>query len=248
MKKWILLLASGLLFSSCEKIKDAAQNQNNNPSTTPSAQYPVPDNVDAALVAINTTTTISVPVVGQQTIIQGTAVARFFNGSGAGTVTCEGESLELQDQTYLFIPEIGDSEGISYSRPIDWEVSGGSDVAAFTHSINGDVPELGALTGDTDGEVNLAQDLTISIDTDDSNLTMADSILYVLIDKEGTLYRRTVPASQTSITINAGAMSDLVAGQGYLQANAFTYDLESINGSSMVFIRQGTNTKLVEFK
>jgi hypothetical protein len=249
MKKWIFLLAVGLSFASCEEIKDAAENNNNNStSSSPDAQYPVPDGVSAALVALNTTTTVSVPVVGDQTVIQGTAVARFFGGPAAGEVTCEGETLEEQGDAYLYIPDVSDTEGISFSAPIEWSVSGGADVSAFSHNVNGEVPELGALSGDSDGEVDLSQDLALSIDVANSNLSMADSILYVLIDKEGTLYKRTVAASQTSITINAGAMNDLVTGQGYLQANAFTYDLEDINGSTMAFIRQGSNTKLVDFK
>jgi hypothetical protein len=249
MKKYILPLFAALALVACE---EESKNEPDPQPSTPNAVNPsIPMGVDAVFIAINTASTITAPFIGEQTIYVGTAVATSSDNSDMGSVTCEGEELTNNSNgSYTYTPGLTSTQGLDFDRPINWSVGGGSTIRNFSYDHSVSMPEIGGVAGDTDGEVDLAQGITLSLGAN-TDLGSADSLYYVIYDKDGEFALKRASRNVRSMTFSNAELSGLSAGFGYIQINAFTYLVAPTSpqgGESVAFVAQGTNTKSVTLK
>lgn len=233
----------------CEKKEET--NQDPDP-VTPSAPS-VEVDADAFLIALKTTTVIDVPVFGEQMIQSGSATASFMDGKGgtapqnAGTVECEGEELKNQNNSYFYQPSATNTEGISFGSSVGWSVAGNGDVPAFNETYNREVPEIGSLSS-VGSEVEISGEFTFGYSSTGTDVSEADSIIFNVIDQNGTIITQTHSKSTTSVTFSTDDMGKLTAGGGYVQVAAFNYEIRDVSGYKVVFINEGVNTKAVSLK
>ncbi len=250
MKKLTVLAALLMVAVACEKTEDA-----NSQSSTPPTPSITVKGADAVLVAINTSSTTEVPVIGTTTIVIGTASANFFDGKGgttrqnAGKVECIGEELKNESNSYFYQPSQTNPSGLSFGGTVGWKVAGNGDVPAINEVYNKEVPQVGALSG-ASAEVSRGSDLTLGFDPNDlySDIGSADSILFNVIDKNGKILSQTKSKSATSATFTASQMGTLAEGLAFLQVAAYNYQLKDYNGYKVAFINQGANTRSVTLK
>ncbi len=248
MKKYLLALSACLVLVACEEEENQDNNQNDQP-TTPTALNPTPSgDVDAVFVALNTASTIDVPIFGEQTVQIGTATANSLDGTDMGTVTAEDQELRNNGGgSYFYQPGPTNTEGISYDRSVEWSVGGGSNVGSFTYNYLREVPEMQGVSGDIEGELDLSQNVTISYSSA-SDLGDADSLYFAIYDAKGNYVLKRSGANQRSMEFTTAETSSLSSGFGYIQVNAFTYSIVNQGGADCAFIVQGSNTKSVTIK
>jgi hypothetical protein len=107
------------------------------------------------------------------------------------------------------------------------------------------VPTIAEVTGDMDGSVDLADSFTMGFTTNMSSLGDADSLYFIVYDQSGNNVIKKTSRSTTSVTFTPGEMNALDNGPGFIQVNAFTYDIETVGGSTVAFVAQGSSTKSV---
>jgi hypothetical protein len=248
MKKYVLPFLALMVLSACEG-EDDDNDSSNDQQTAPEAFNPTPNQpVDAVFIALNTGSTVEVPFFGPQTVYTGTAVANSNDQTDMGTVSAEGTELTNNGNgNYFYRPGVTDTEGINFSRPVDWEVGGGSTVGSFNYSYSASVPEVEGVAGDENGELDLSQTVTLSYSSD-SDLGSADSLYFMIYDAVGNFALKRSGANTTSMSFTTAETSALADGFGYIQVNAFTYTVENEGGATCAFIAQGTNTKTVTLK
>jgi hypothetical protein len=250
MKKSILFSLLALAFVACEKEEEQPTA---NPSTPQALQPSVGSNPDAILVALNISSTQDVPFIGPTTIVAGSAVASFPNASGAGqnvgSVSCDGTNLSFSNGSYFFQPSATDPTGLDFGSSVPWTVAGGSGVAAFNATYNRSVPRIGLITGATSSTTR-GNGLSLSVNSSDANtnISNADSLMFVVYDKNGKYLRKTQAKAQTTVAFNAAELNTLAAGAGYVQVNAYNFEVRTISGLEVAFINQGSNTVATEWK
>jgi hypothetical protein len=248
MKKYILPFFAALALVACSEDEE---NEPDPQPSNPSAVNPTIPGVDAIFIALNTASTITAPIVGEQTIFIGTAVANASDNSSMGTVSCEGEELNNNGNgSYTYTPGFTSTQGLSFDRPINWSIGGGSSISSFNYDHSVSIPEIGGVVGDTDGEVDLTQGITLSLGAN-TDLGSADSLYYVIYDKNGEFALKRAPRNVRSMSFSNAELSALATGFGYIQINAFTYLIAPTSpqgGESAAFIAQGSNTKSVTLK
>lgn len=251
MKRSFLAVLLSLAFVACEK--DTTQTDNPNPTSPQALQPTVASNPDALLVALNISSTQEVPIIGTTTVIVGSAVASFPNSNGdgqnAGSVSCDGNNLSYANGSYVFQPSQTNPTGLQFGSSVPWSISGGSGIAAFNASYNRSVPSIGAVGG-ASGSIKRADGLSLSLNNSDTytNISSADSLLFVVYDKNGKYLQKTQAKSQTTASFTAAELNTLATGAGYVQVNAYNFEVRDVNGLEVVFINQGSNTVATEWK
>ncbi|MGB0918887.1 MAG: hypothetical protein ACPGU4_14935, partial [Flavobacteriales bacterium] len=140
--------------------------EDDNTTSQPSPPTPAFADGYATLSAVKTITYQDIPGFGEIEVDFGLAVGVFFNGVdydtylNAGSVTCEGEALEEQDNgSYVYLPSQTSASGIDFSGNPDWNVSGSADIPAFSHTTNIGFPTVGAINSSS--SVNSGSDYTL---------------------------------------------------------------------------------------
>lgn len=253
MKKLLCLFVAGALLSSCEKKSD---DTTTDPDPTPAAPSPTVNIPGAmgSLIAVKSSSTITIPGIGDQTSIIGTATANFNDGTttsvSAGTVECMSKELSSQNGAYFYQPGLTNPTGIDFDgSAVDWDVEGNGNVPAFSYSYMEEVPQIGNITG-AEGDVKRSENLTISIDMGNSStdISSADSLLFNVIDKNGKTLMQTTAPSTTSHTFSASEMGTLAEGFAYIQVVGYNYMLRSESGYDVAYINVGATTKNVTLK
>ena len=254
MKRLLLMLflMAGVLVS-CEEDDndDDNNNQDNNTTEDPTSfEPPGLSDLDAVMIALNTSTTIEVPLVGTTTQITGMALARFVGVTDAGTVSCEGQELQNNQGAYFFTIGPANPMGIDFDNSVEWDVSGSGSVNAFNYSYMKSVPEIGPITGVTNDEVDRSQDLTVGLDVNSSetDISSADSLAFVVIDSDGTLLMKTQGKSQNTATFTASELGGLATGQGFVQVVGYTYMVRQEGSLDVAYLNEGVAVKTVDIK
>lgn len=240
-----------LTFVACEKEENEEEPAS---SVAPQALQPnVGDSPEAILVALQISATQDVPIIGPTTIVTGSAVASFpdnnGNGQDAGTVTVDGSTLSYNNGAYVYTPSATDPSGLDFGSSIPWTVQGKGNVAGFNETYARSVPSIGAVSG-AEASVSRSSSLSLGIDASDinTNIASADSLLFVVYDNSGKYILKTQAISQTTATFSASELGTLAAGAGYIQVNAYNFEVRDVSGAEVVFINQGSTTLATEWK
>ena len=209
----------------------------------PASNPPTPTFNDGygTLSAVKSVTFQDVPVVGQVEIDLGLAVAVFFNGVdynsfvNGGAVTCEGESLEEQDNgSYVFLPSQNTPTGIDFSGNPDWSVGGNGDVPAFSHTTGIGFPSVGAINSGT--TVSSGSDYTLSV----ASVSGADSVIFMM---GGVVH--TVPGNQTSTVFTSAEIDGMGTGPNYAQAAAYKVEQATYSSKNFWFVNEKVVTQSI---
>ncbi len=253
MRKFALLAFVLLAAFACEKTEETTENPENN--NNPPAPAITINGTDAVLIAIQTSSTTEVPIIGTTVFVTGTASATFFDGNGgttalnAGKVECVGEELTNQNNAYFYQPSQNNPSGLSFGATVGWSVAGNGAVPAINEVYNKEVPEIGNVNG-VGADVDRTSELTISFDPNNmhTDISDADSIMFNVFDKDGKLLSQTKATTQTSATFTAAEMGTLAEGFGFVQIAAYNFEVKDYSGYKVAFINQGANTKTVNLK
>ncbi len=196
----------------------------NNNSSASSPQF---SDADAALIAVESVT----KTVGLSITI-GTAVATFNDGSGtlvdAGTVMVEGETMtKNSNNSYTYTASQTAPQGISFSQPIAWSISGSSDVTAFSENRTQTFPTVGDVN--SAATVDKSDGYTLSV----PNVSGADSVMFFVGDVSKTL-----GGSTTSYTFSSAELGSLANGTSIAQVAAFDIDNKTINSKKVYFLTE----------
>jgi len=250
MKKYLFLVLAGAMFAACEKEeKDETPDSQPQPEPTPSV---VINDAQGSLIAVNTTTSISVAGF-EQTIVSGTATASFSeNGQdavSAGTVSCMGEELDYQSGSYFSMPNATNPTGIDFAgSAVEWDVAGNGSIPGFSYSYTEEVPEIGGIDG-IDDELDRSTDVTLSVEAgSNTDISSADSLMFNIIDKNGKMISETTAPSVTAHTFTSAQLADLATGAAYIQITGYNYLVRDESGYKLAFINLGAITKNVTIK
>ncbi|WP_041627664.1 hypothetical protein [Owenweeksia hongkongensis] len=253
MKKLLCLFVAGALLSSCEKKSDDTTTDPDPTPTAPSPTVNIPG-VMGSLVAVKSSSTVTVPGLGDQTTIIGTATANFSDGTStsvsAGTVECMNQKLTSQNGAYFYKPGFTNPSGIDFDgSAVEWDVAGNGSIPAFSYNYMEEVPQIGGITG-ASGDVKRSEDLTISIDMGNvsTDISSADSLMFNVIDKNGKTLMQTTAPNTTSYTFSASQMGTLAEGFAYVQVVGYNYLLRTETGYEVAYINLGAMTKNVTLK
>ena len=249
MKKLIYLIIAGTVLASCKKKDDATDNTQQK-QTTPSPTVVI-NGAQGTLVALNTTTTISIAGF-EQTIVSGTATATFTdNGKNvsAGKVSCMGEDLDYQNGAYFSMPSATNPTGVDFNgSTVDWEAAGNGNIPAFTYSYMEEVPQINGIDN-VDSDVDRASNLLVRLQTGGiTDISSADSLMYNVIDKNGKMLSVTTAPNIKSHEFTSSELGTLDAGFAYVQITAYNYLVRDENGYKLAFINMGAITKNVTLK
>lgn len=228
-------LASLVAFSvtSCNLLPDEEDLQ---PDTNQSPPPPTPTIADGygTLAAVKTVATQELPGFGTVEVDFGVAVGVFFNGMNydsylnAGTVTCETEELDVQENgSYVFIPSQTSATGIDYSGNPDWNVSGSADVAGFSHTTSIGFPTVGAVTSSS--TVNSGSNYTLTV----ANVTGADSVIFQIGD-----VLHTEEGNATSSTFTSAELSGIGTGATVAQVAAYKIEEATYSAKNYWFVNE----------
>lgn len=249
-KHYVAILMSLSLFvvaiSGCKKDEDDSPAKPTEKSSTDLFNY---SDAYGIFAAVRTVTTQEVPMAGTIEIEVGTAVAAIWENPGSttyqdmGTVTAEGEDLDKQSSNaYIFAPKTTDPEGLSFSSPVSWSVSGSSNISAFTHNHSG-FPSNPTILSEKE-TITRSAGYTFDV----SSVSGADSILFVIASGSKYLEKR-IPGWQSEVEFTADEMETLEASsQGLLQVTPYKLDSKVVDGKKLYFVNQVTVSHFAEFK
>ncbi len=246
--KLLVVLVVLMAAAGCNKDND---NNTNTTNTVSSAELFNYSDSWGLLAGVKTVTYQTVPIIGQQEIILGTAVAAFPTTQGgttyqdAGTVQCNTKTLTKQsNNAYVFQPSQTDVTGIDFSSGADWNISGAASIPAITTSFNS-FPSTPSITSNKEN-VSLSSGYTFSI----SSVSNADSILFILASGSGYVQKR-VGGNATSVTFSASDLSTLSASSyGLLQVTPYRYTTNTsiIPGKKVYLVNQVTVSDVASFE
>lgn len=247
--KLVAVLVVLVAVAGCNKDND--NNNTNTTNTVSSAELFNYSDSWGLLAAVKTVTYQTVPIIGQQEIILGTAVAAFPTTQGgttyqdAGTVQCNTKTLTKQsNNAYVFQPSQTDVTGIDFSSGADWNISGAASIPPITTSFNS-FPSTPSITSNKEN-VSLSSGYTFSI----SSVSNADSILFILASGSGYVQKR-VGGNATSVTFSASDLSSLSASSyGLLQVTPYRYTTNTsiIPGKKVYLVNQVTVSDIASFE
>lgn len=246
--KLLVVLVVLIVAAGCNKDNN---NNTNTTSTVSSTQLFNYSDSWGLLAAVKTVTYQTVPIIGQQEIILGTAVAAFPSSQGgttyldAGNVQCNTKTLNKQsNNSYIFQPTQTDVTGIDFGSGVDWNVSGAGSIPAINTSFNS-FPSTPSITSNKES-VSLGSGYTFSI----SSVSNADSILFILASGSGYVEKR-VGGNATSVTFSASDLSSLSASSyGLLQVTPYRYTTNTsiIPGKKVYLVNQVTVSDVASFE
>lgn len=191
----------------------------------------------AVLVATKTKTAVAGTI-----ITFGTAVAVFYANPGddefieAGTVTVEGEDLDLMDnKSYAYTGGVRSSTifpGIEYTNPILWEVSGQAPVTGFNHGLTGNFPNTDTITSSK--TINKNSSYTLKV----AGVSHADSVLFNIGAANGSRVTKTLPGNANSCTFSAAELSVLEGSVGIAQVAPYRVTSATYSGRKNYFVRE----------
>lgn len=240
-----LVSVMALSFAACNK----DDNDDTNTNTPTATTIPPIENADAIMVGIKTITFINQGGFEFQQPYN-TATAAFGNlqtGAfvDAGTVDVDGNMLEKVDNNayvYTTAPTATNPAGIDFGSSYDWNVTGGSGFAAFSHTVSFGFPSIGNITSAT-GTISTATDYTLSI----QNVSNADSVIYQIAGGSGNNnILVTKPGNATSHTFSAADLAALGSGPAILQVAAYKLDNDNKGGKTVYFINETVVSEIVE--
>ncbi len=246
----LFLVAGNMVLSSCKKDKEE---ETPTPTPTPAAPgnpNPAPDSAFGALVAIQTSNYITVPLVGEINQPIGVALGVFGNlitpaYVDAGTVSVNASALTKQSNgSYVFTPSGTATTGIDFGDEVHWIASGNAttSVPAIDVMVSRPVPTGPKYSGATSIPINAAFTLSSSVTIAD-----ADSIYYSVIGNGATV-QKVVDGNVQSVTFSAAEMTSLGAGGGYVQIAPYNISSQLISGKRIYFVNESVATKSVTFQ
>jgi len=252
MKKLIVLsvvyFAVISFFISCKK-EDPTPTPTPTPATTPAPPSVNPQGADGVLAALKIRTYQN---VGGFDIDINIGVASCgFNVSGSscvdgGTVKCAGKSLtSTSNACYVYNPTTTEPNGIEYSGPVTWEVSGNSanGIVAFTYDNTDGWPTMGDVSLPT-GNINRNNPLTLTSNVD---ITNADSTIFVVSAGSSQLTKVVGPGI-SSVTFTAAEMGTLGTGYGIVQVNPYKMHPKVYGGKTFYFVNMVSLSKSATFE
>ncbi|MDB4656039.1 hypothetical protein OAE48_04240 [Flavobacteriales bacterium] len=240
--KWTRFFAlAGLVCLSVTSCNLLPDDEDNNASAQPAPPTPTISDGYATLSAVKTVTFQDIPGFGQIEVDFGIAVGVFFNGVdyntylNAGTVTCESETLEEQDNgSYVFIPSQTSASGIDFSGNPDWNVTGSADVSAFSHTTSIGFPTVGTINSSS--TVSSGSDYTLTV----ASVTGADSVIFMM---GGVVH--TEAGNATSSTFTSAEISGMGTGTNFAQAAAYKIEEATYGAKNYWFVNEKVVTQSI---
>ncbi|MFM2285846.1 MAG: hypothetical protein RLZZ543_1343 [Bacteroidota bacterium] len=244
----LLLLTSSLALSSCKKDEEEEPEPAPAPAA-PSNPIPAPSAAFGALVAVQTSNYVTVPLIGEINQPVGVAVGVFGNlltpaYVNAGTVQVNATALTQQsNKTYLYTPAATTPTGIDFNDSVIWSVSGDATTTApaIDYTVPRNMPTGPKYSGST--TIGRTADFTLNSSV---AIADADSIIYNVISNGKTITRTTAGTIQ-SVTFSAAEMGTLTAGGGYVQIVPFNISAQTFSGKQIYFVNESVATKQVTF-
>jgi hypothetical protein len=230
----------GLTLSSCtqEEIdKLVNQAQNNPPSgLTPSNNVPIPSWDDAHGVLVTT----KVKALNSGVSLEvGVANAVFFSAAGdtsfvdAGTVKVESKALVKEaNNSYSFVPSQTEPNGIAYTNPVTWEVSGNGTVPAINQDLTGTWPDADSITSALTFDNNSAYTLTAS------TVSGADSVIFMVVGSDGKYLLKYLGGNATTCTFTQVEMANIAPGTGLVQVVPLKVTTNTSGSRKYYYVRQ----------
>lgn len=227
-----------LSVTSCNLLPD-----DDEPQTQTQPDPPTPTIADGygTLAAVKSVTFQDVPVVGLVEVDLGLAVGVFFNGVNydtylnAGSVTCEGDNLEEQDNgSYVYLPSQTNATGIDFSGNPDWNVTGSADIPAFSHTTSIGFPTVGEITSSS--TVSNGSDYTLTV----ASVTGADSVIFMM---GGVVH--TEAGNATSSTFTSAEISGMGTGANFAQAAAYKIEEATYSAKNYWFVNEKVVTESI---
>ena len=246
MKKVIFAIgAVSFLFASCDKVKTPVTNPTTT-NTNSSAPTPIPGNGDGGIVAVQSVTKTTVGGFPITTTL-GTAVAVFGNLSSAsysdaGNVTLNTKSLAKQtNNSYVFTPTATDITGIDLSGSLNWNVSGGAGVGAFTHDASAQgMPVADDISGSFT-TINSNNSFTLSTSGSISN---SDSVYFQLSGPTSTVLKR-MAGNTSSVTFTAAEVQAAGKGSGVVIIAPWNWTVKSLGGKQINVVNEVALSRVV---
>lgn len=245
----LVAFAALLFMASCEKdTKTPTTPATNTPANTAGPQPVMPspsgNNLSGALVSLRMK--YSMQPVGSPMpvdINSEMALAVFYTAAGgttkadAGTVSVNAIDLEKQnDASYFKWANVGSTPSdLKFDDGSDWNISGGSDVQAFTYNHNIDFPDY---KGTLPSSVTKSSGLELTFNS--STLTGADSV-YVLVAAGDKSVLKSYKATAGKVSISASDLQSLPTvtdNTAFLEVCPFKYTEVVRNGKNYFFIKE----------
>lgn len=250
----VLPLAAMLAVTSCNEGANAPTPPANEPPkvTTPGDGYGV-----LGVVRVNGVySTPSYPGVPSYDVEYtiGTAIAGFWATAGgttyvpAGNVTVNDSALAQSNNAYAFQPKgvaAGDDIGLNtYAGQFYWNVTGSSDVEAFTYSGPCCLPNVGKITSDKDITTSAAYTVTL-----DSYISGGDSVIWILAGPDATI-THTTGVGVNSHTFTAEEVGSVGKGDGagLIQVAPYKITDFTANSKKYYYVRESVTYAFVNLK
>lgn len=200
---------------------------------------PVLAGADGALFAVKTVTIQDIPFIGPIEVEINTGVGSFYDDAGAsiqaGQVRCNDSLFTYQNNAYFFQQSTSNPTGLDFSGGVEWDVTGGNGIPAFTRQITAiPFPVVEAITS----AITFPRDVDYTLST--TNVTGADSVYFTV----GGVFKR-LGGNATSCTFTAAELSTLSAGTSIVQIAAWTYTSEDIAGKTIYFGNETVQTRTI---
>lgn len=246
MKRLFFFSLILLSFFSCDK--DILNPSANTPTT---AAPPTPnacDNADAALWAIQSTSSQqTLPSLPAVDITIGLGVGIFTSNGltttspsrvAVGTVTANSNTdLEYEGETYISKPGTNNPQGINWSSGVTWNVTGDNGYTAFTHTPTNRFPTVSAITSATTVTKSAGYTLTCS------TIAGADSVLFLVGD-----VAKILGPNATSHTFSSGDLAPLATGTNIVQIVPYTFSSKVFGGKTICFGKEAVRQLVVDIQ
>lgn len=247
MKKAILSLSLvGILFASCDKVKDVNNNNTNNPTNTNTTPSPMPGTGDGAIVSVKSVTKTTVggfPITTEM----GTAVAVFGNlatgaYTDAGTITVNSKTLTKQsNNSYVYTPSASDITGIDLSGAINWAVGGAGTNPSFNHNAAAQgFPSADDISGSFT-TINSGSSFTLSTT---NTVSGSDSVYFQLSGPSATVLKRTA-ANTSSVTFTSAEVQSVGKGSGVVTIAPWNWTTQTFSGKQVHVVNELALTRVV---
>ena len=246
-------------FTSCDKVPTEPTTQTPT-TTTPSSPTPVQPNINGdysgVMVALKMGFNYSMPQLPIPVNIESEmGIASFYSSPGSGTMVDAGtvkiNTIDLKKETnnsYLINATTGLTPStLNLGSGVAWSVSGAGSVSAVSYTHTGIFPDF---DGTLPTEVDRAKGLDISLG---SNISGADSVYVVIIDKEGKIVQKAyggnpAPAMASFTASDLSGLSAVTDNAAYVEVVPFTYKTPTISGKQYVFIKEYAAVTAVNIK